>query len=504
MKIDTLHQLIRSLDQGQLRGCRRMLEREDLLNDDGHLLLFTALHGMEYYDHSALEEQLKGHRVARNISVEKNRLFQRLMNQLSMLRKARRTRNDPYHWLDAATLLLEQGMVDEAGEFAQKGISLALEYEDLMAEVHLRETLRTIWKAADRGKLQEVITDNEYRLDTATRKLGRYVRYVQINDRMYDYHRRFRVSTSEAQQKGMEELMAREEMLDINLADSLPAQLRYMNIMSLYHEYVGNHEEGFADKLKLLTLFDRNPLRITMDQVMYTNAIGNVIGRLNVLGRISEAAPLLVRLERIKPTNRREAMWHFIELETQYMLFHLNTGQLHAAREREAGIMAGLRQYGTSLPASSRITFLYNLAVAHLFTDNLGKALAYFDRIRQLGILSDRMDLQGMARLLRLLLLWQDDPEGSFNHYLRNSKRFFHEGHKLYDLEQDIYHWLQEPDRTASRANDQRNALCALAKQMLVHLQKKRVGAEEVMLWANATSQGRTLNSVFLERLASQ
>jgi tetratricopeptide (TPR) repeat protein len=237
---------------------------------------------------------------------------------------------------------------------------------------------------------------------------------------------------------------------------------------------------------------------------MYIATIGSVVGRLNIMGRINEAWPLLQRLEKISPTNRKEAMWHFIETERNFTLYFMNTGQLQAALDREQGVMAGLRKYGTSVPHSSRITFLYNLGVCYMFTDNHRKAAAYFDRIRQLGILSDRLDLQGMARLIRLLLLWQNDAQGGFLHYLRNSKRFFKKDHGLYELEQDIYHWLLEPDRAAVPINEQRGALATLATRMQVHLEKRRVGAEEVMLWATATSQGRPLNSVFLERLALQ
>ncbi len=84
-------------------------------------------------------------------------------------------------------MFLKLGLLEEAAEAANKGIKSARIVEEPFLEVSLRELLRVIYKNMNNKKLTSAITENEYLLETASRKLATLIRYTQLNDRAFDY-----------------------------------------------------------------------------------------------------------------------------------------------------------------------------------------------------------------------------------------------------------------------------------------------------------------------------
>ncbi|MFT6759602.1 MAG: hypothetical protein ACJATS_000771, partial [Psychroserpens sp.] len=161
----------------------------------------------------------------------------------------------------------------------------------------------------------------------------------------------------------------------------------------------------------------------------------------------------------------------------------------------------GLRKFAGSIKDSVRLTLLYNLAVAHLVSGNSRLALQYFNRIRELGELRDRTDLQGAARLLRLLLLEDMNDTVHFSHYLRNSGMFFTKKDRSYQLETAVYDWLHVQNKLVKKA-ERRASFGQFADTIHSHIAKGFTGAEEMFIWASAKQRGIKPSTVFKEILA--
>lgn len=461
--------------------------------------MFSALQARRQDPNKKLKHALNKYPISKNLAVEKFRLYEVLVMYVKELNTARGKMTMQRKKLEEAEVLFDMGLRVEAAEVAEKGIEKAVEMEDLHLEVLLRDLLRRVLKSMNQSKLVNKRTENEYLLVMASKKLATLMRYNQINDRMFDYMRSYRVTDSDAVKRGIEELVNLPEMKDVNMADSLPSQTRYHTSWEHYYGQLNDFEKSNEHSRWLLKLWEKKPERIQADPSEYRTAMTNLIGKLSMLGHTEEAAQLLSKLQKLSVKGRKEETSHFVGVEIQYQLFYLNQGQLQKALERESIILEGLKKFQKSISNSNRLTLIYNLGINYLLLDKDKKAIHYFDRIRQLGSLPERQDLQGVARLLRLLLMSNKRSELNFEHYLRNSQRFFSKNHRGYDLEILVHDWLLRHEKVS--INNVSRSLAEFVELLKPFVDGNTLGAEEMWLWAKARAEGKSTEQVFLEHL---
>lgn len=496
MKSDSLYRLIHSMDKHEIAYCSEALMRDSGAMAEDRMFLFYALWNMEKYDGGTIKEALAGRKIATNLAVEKNRLFQRVSFHLSVYLEDKKSANDPEKILRQAEALVHLAMLEEALEVTQRGIVWAVRLEELHLEVKLRDVLRLIYKNMGQNGLDTLRIENEYLMETAAKKLARSVRYRLINDRAFDYLRRYRVADLESVGKGMEELINLPEMKDVKMADSLQSQLHYYLILSFYHSSRNEMSEAIDAQMWHLKLLESNQERLKLYQSDYLSIISNILGKLSILKRFDEAPELLRKMEFMVVRGKRKETRKFANVELQYQLYYMNSGQLERVFEREQKVQHGLRKFGTSVTGSAKLALLYNFGIAHLICNETRKALNYFNQIKGLGVLPYRKDLQGVSRLIRLLLLVENDQGGTFKHYLRNSKRFFRSGDKAYKLEAVIITWLEDHHKIKA-SGQKKKSFQKLARSVQQFVKASVIGSEEIQIWAVAHAKQVTVNEVF-------
>ncbi len=500
MKIDFIFRFIHALDQGELRSCRNELELDTSDLGKFRLLLFEALAVQSTYDWEVLQHSFSAHKMRSQLSVEKNRLLESLMAILTSVRRKKEHARCPWLKLEDARMLLSMGLLNDAVDTIQEGLLLAMAIQDVFAELQLREMLREAYKSIDRKALQLQIMENDQKLEATSSKVTNLITYTLINDRMLDYHMRYRAVAPEQVMHGVDQLMAQPEMQSINQATSLPAQLRYYHIQALYDRMNNRMPQAVENYTHLVALWETNTERMEYYAHFYRRAVANLIGVLTISHHYEQVPHLLARMENIQVTGQRSKVLHFTDIELQHQLFYLNTGQLENVFAREQNVKKGINQYGKAIGESYAITLQYNLAVAHLLNDDTGNALHYFNRIREMGICQERIDLQGIARLFRLALLMHDKTNTNFQHFLRNSKRFFVDDHQLHAMEEVIYAWITQH----SKLED--NATLLASFQMLYNKlqpfeEHHMAGAEEFRFYAYANAHNVKIRSLFNQDL---
>lgn len=498
MTNDFLLRFIQALDKGEWEYCKDRLLKETGPASEIRLQIFDALTKMVKNSQAELLASLEDTIDEKSLALQKTRLYRQLVDYLLVLHRTRKPAKDPIKKLEEARVLMEVGMLNDATLVLQTAITQAQKTEDLFTEVTLRELLRECYKNLDRDKNQDTITQNEYQLQTAVLKLGRLIQYTQINDRMWDYSRKHRLSKNANIDKARQELVSRPEMQDRNLADSLPAQLRYFNVWNLQHSYNGETEKALECQKTIIDLYEANPDYIAKFPLFYQTALTNHIGKLIMAGKMDDCPKLLKKLEKIKPRGRREEILYFQAAEPHFQLYYMNTGQLEKVIKREPKILKGLSRYGKQVREGTRVTLMYNLGVSHLISGKFRNALKVFNKLRDFGILGSRQDLQGLARLFRLVLICDNDTSGGFEHYLRNGQRFFKDGNRSFALENLIYDWLQT-HHSIKDDGEKRQSFKTLVAELEPLVANRTIGAEEFLLYARAKAERRDVKELFLE-----
>lgn len=502
MKSDFLFRFIHAFDEGESRFCRKALEQDAQAVKNGHLALFDVLLSLPEHNKHQVAEAMKPYPAGKHLSVAKNRLYQRLLEELKRLNAQRLSASHPKKCLEEARILYRMQLLEDAMEVLIKGLNYLSQHENLSLEVSLRDLLRRVYKNMNQKNLVMARTQNEYELVMAARKLSTVSRYIQINDRMFDYLRNYRVTNTANVKKGVAELMATPEMEAIYKADSLSAQIRFYAILQMYHSHQNDLEEAVNMNLQVIKLRESDAGMIQEDPDSYHSDLANLIGLLSMLGRIDQAEEYLLKLEHITVQGRRAEVSHFRRTELQFQLFYMNQGMLNKVLDREPKVLGGLRRFGKQLAVSTHLALLYNLGVTHMLCGNHGKAKKQFDQIRSLGKPLERTDLQGISRLLRLVLLCEEEDQSTFQHFMRNSRRFFETTDRQYQLESLVYDWLIDHQRLVGK-QERKQSFGHLAQMLTPIVKQGILGAEEIQIWAEAQQRGAVGQQVFLERLAA-
>lgn len=430
-----------------------------------------------------------------HVHYEKTRLYEAAFALVLQLRIKRESGKDPWHHLQQSVLLEDMGLTEEAAQKAMDGIAVAEKVEDVFAELQLREQLRACFKLLPRAKNLQQITENEYRLETVVSKVANLTRYALISDQLGDHQKKFRVVDDGSVKAAMQSLMEEGQMSNMSKAMSLPAQIRFASAHALYAESRGALSEALEHWELCLRLWEKNPERIAYRPHFYRQALGNLIGVL-IRSGLTERVPLLLKkMEQVPVSGRRAAMLAFCELELNYQFHYMNNDQLQEALQREGAVRSGLKQFRKQMAESKELTLLFNFGIIHLVLGNNHEAKGYFSDIRNKGVLHSRLDLQGLARIFRLLLLLEDDHNDQFHYFLRSYKRTFRKDMPFYRLEDLVFKWLTKHKRDF-QAPDRPARLMNLYHDLKEFETQRLIGAEELRLWALSRATGKSIREL--------
>ncbi len=224
--------------------------------------------------------------------------------------------------------------------------------------------------------------------------------------------------------------------------------------------------------------------------------MANLIGMLSMNGHADTVPFYLKRMEDIATEGRRATIQHFCDVELQYQTYYLNNGMTADLLQREKRLLNRLKDLGRLVPDDFKLSLYYNLGMAQLLTDDPKGAKRLFQRIRNLGDLPERPDLQGVAILLRLLLV---SVEESLPHFLRNSGRYFKKMHRLHRMENMVLKWLKRHGKLG--VLERKDSYMQLAEGIQVFRKSRCRGADEVAVWALSQASGRPIRELYAEEL---
>ena len=503
MKSDILHGLIKAMDKCEITAFHSSMHMTSPKWGAQRALLFDTLLNSGSYDAKKLNDALTDPDFRNKLSMEKDRMYEAILTSVFVHRSIREIGKDPWQMLRQSVLLIDMGLTTEASQKAIDGIKVAEKVDDLFAELQLREHLRICYKLLPRAKNLQAITENEYRLQLVVSKVANLTRYSLVCDKLVDHQKKYRVADDRAVRTVMVELMAEEQMSDLALAMSLPAQIRFATAHAFYAESIGSLKEAEDHWNLCLSLWESSPKHMAYRPHLYRQALSNLIGVHICSGQTDQVPMLLKRMEQVPVSSRRASMLGFCDVELQYQLFYLNTGRFEEALQREQTVQSGIRSFGKLMVESKELTLLYNFGITHLILGNDHRAKAYFSIIRNKGALQSRLDLQGLAQLFRLLLLLESDHDDQFRYFLRSYTRTFRKEMPFYRMEELLHQWMTKHYRQFHSAEGP--ALLLQLHGALEEFETQRlIGAEELRLWTLSRATGKSMKEVMAEKTADQ
>lgn len=251
---EALYELIHSLTKNEKRYFKMYCSGLSGRDGSNYLLLFEALERQKEYDGEALKRSLKKPSLVKNLSSEKNYLFNLILDSLLAYHK-----EQPEHkiriMMSKAQMLYDKSLVKASYKLLMSAKKLAETYEkqSLMFDI-LSLQSRHFLHVTDVGLLENCV-DEEYKL---AQEIINVNRYNYILTQLINSFTGTSYLRKADQLEHSDRIMQDELMQDESKALSLPAKIMFHHIWLYYYHAIGIPGNVLEINRKLLKLFEDN------------------------------------------------------------------------------------------------------------------------------------------------------------------------------------------------------------------------------------------------------
>ncbi len=474
---DALHDLIHALDASEKRHFKIFAKRHVLNGENQYLKLFDILDALDCYDETEVKRRLGQTDFARNLASSKNYLYNLLLRSLRGYHAGKSARTTLHElWLDIE-VLLEKGLLQQAGKLIRKAkkIAAAYHYDMHLLEIMLLE--RKMTRRYTSNKANEIIREQQSDSNNALRRIQYRLQMLDLYETIFLNYR----NHNEALQS-LNGVVAQAEQLFPNIQ----ATDRTYEAVICYHLLCFNHANLQRDYQKanghlhaIIALYESHPELIQEDPERYINMLNNYLNNCFLLKRLDVFPAALDKMKATKTGSIRLRALIFQNVYYLEMLYHLVREEYAEVIRMVPDIEAGLQQYGVNITKSRELTFCYNIAIAYFLEKNYPKALEWVNRILNEPKLEERQDIQSLSRIFQIILHYQLDNRQVAEYLIQSAERYLRRKDKRQSPEAIIIRYLKQA--LYARPKDERIIFGRLSSEL-----EGMKGLEEIKIWVRS------------------
>lgn len=229
---------------------------------------------------------------------------------------------------------------------------------------------------------------------------------------------------------------------------------------------------------------------------LYMIYLSNYLNYCIKLKSYEEAERHLQELEAIRPSNLDDKAEHFQNLFFLKQFLYLNKGELDKATALEPAIEHGLKKYANKINRARERTLRYNMMLTRFALYNYEQALEHIQSILELRRPVHRLDLQPIAKIFRLLILFEQNDHMYMDAQVKAVVQNLNYNKNFGNFEDVIlYHFgklakLREQNLSSAQEKDLEKQIFENFKVKLEALQQQSqsppLGFNEILLWVQS------------------
>ncbi len=400
-----VYQLIKAMTPAEKRFFRRQAERHTLGEINQYLVLFDAIEAQEQYDEETLRQTLGANGIAGYLAVGKRYLMEQLLDSLHLFHRVTSTEEQLKRDLHAAGILLEKGLIAEAGRrlVRMKQTAHHYQFHYLLPELLTLERTwmeRTFYHNKGEAALQtwrqewetalQALSDEGYQAWVGSRVARLHYQKVAVND--------------EALQEEFRTLL----IPHLPPQASLRAQLDRLKAQSTWFFMNGRFEDAYQCNQQLLALMETHPFLIELNPKRYLVTLNNFLIDNHQLKKYEVLEEGLLKLKSLPQRREFKRLPQLdIKIFELSAILELNSRvfrrQFTTALSELPAIQAGLENHGEKVAFHYRLTLFYLMAYVYFSTGNFNEALTWLNRLLQQPRRNVVEELFRFGNLLNLL-----------------------------------------------------------------------------------------------------
>ncbi len=466
-----LFHLVKSLSGSEKRYFKLFVTAKEK-NNNKYSQLFDAIDVQPEFDDEGLRNVIYGNEPVetRKYSELKAYLYDLVLKSLQSYDEKSSVDYKLKNMLLGVRTLFKRSHFEDCKVILKKAKKLATEYEDFNTLIEILD-----WEK----KIAYTQTDIAFLDKELDRISGEEKKYLLQLKNISEYRSVFfkilvslrkDVSRSARQKKELKGFIDNPLFKNAGKAGSFKSKILFYRSMSLYH-FSNSDFKAFHDaSSKLVSLMESNERMMKEDVSEYISVLNNHILSCGRMLKINELKETLAKLKNVKPLTTDDEL----KIHRQYYLgkFRLciNSGEF------EEGLFE-LKRHLREVEKYDEKLFLKNSFFLQYFCIYFGSG-DYQNALNSLNewisIMSgsvERKDLQGLSRILNLILHYELGNTILLESLLRSTYRFLNKENRLSEIEKKLMLFIKESTKPQSKK---------VAKKALENLKKEFEGLSQL------------------------
>ena len=492
---DDLFDLIHSLEPAERGYFSKFAQRHVLGEGNNYEVLFQAMLQSPAYDAAALEEALKSKGIQTPLTAAKNHLKTTIFRAMREYNSHRSTYKSLLDGLANLSFLYEKKLYALLRKEIKRLKKIAQLYEEHHVLFKIGDFERRLHKETARKDFVEGMNEILAEMKNTAADFQNQLEFTHLMDQAFVI----------ANKAGADQGAAITALLNSPIlqaedrASTVFSTIYRHQVYAILHMLQNALAEAAAAYAKVMLLWEGAPHLIVEHPSTYRRVLGNFLGISAQLGDFSRFEELISKVRASPSSQPADHVEIFGISYAAELNWRMGTHDWQQVERILPAIQSGLRLHAASLSRATTTTLHYNCAISYFLGGDDAACLKSLRSITEMPHNEQRMDIQRLARVLTLLLIWKRGDLSLLEYEHRSTLRYFEQhGHGL--LEQ---HALQAVDHLI-KAPTQAIAIAAL--QDFAHLLSKTdcehlLGAAPLRAWSLAKGCAHTAREI-LEQIS--
>ncbi len=500
-----LFELIKEMTPHEKRYFKLFSAQNVIGDKNNNLRLFDALNAREHYDEQAIKEHLREEKIGEHLAVLRSRLYDMILESLRAYRVEKSKVRQLGDLIENAEILSEKALHDQARKLIAKAYAQAERQENLHAMLRLLELKRLDVIDTFTKSIHEQLDD----IATTTRRLLRQLDNVEAFYNLYYLlFARLRSENRPADDELLREIEDNDLLAAPDRALTKTALLRYHYIHAMLARARGDRLRIYREWQTIVALLRENRDLLCYSLPAYLIAAANFVNVCLALGHNDEARETIGQLKEMRDTG---SLTRHTLIELNHNIHHLelmhclNTGAI----DRGLALAPAIREWmDVNAPKINHARYLaiyYNLAILYFISGSYQSAYDCFTLIAESDKSPARVDLQGRARLLICILLFEVGKSELLESKVRAAQYFLKKYLLLGSFEKGVLAFAKKY-AVAVDSKERRMHCEALQSQLRAILdlpqedQHHTPCLRELLCWLESTLLATPIKQVFIQR----
>ncbi len=487
---DDLYDLIHCLDAAEKGHFSKYAQRHVLKDGNNYEALFQILVKMSAYDAEAVTAAMKKLGIATPLPAAKNHLKSILLRAMRDYNSGRSTHTRLLEGLENLAFLHEKKQYD----LLRKELKRLKKIAELYAEHHILfkigEHERSLHKETAQREMTEGMEEIHNEMQQKARAFQNELQFGHLLDKVF-------VIASKAgsdREQAVNAILATELLASEDNAMTLLARIFYHQIHAISHMLKGQPESSQRKYGAVVSLWEGAPHLIQEYPSRYRRILSNYLSICGATGDYEIFAQILAKVRSSPAEHLVDQAEIFSICSNAELIWRMGTHDWAGVEAMIPGLLAGMETYGPLLRQGVVLVIAYHVAVFYFLTEHYPACGKWLKMITEMGRTEQRMDIQRIARVIGLLLIWLRGDMDLLEYELRSVVRYFeHWGNGA--LEEQVVHLMQsliqaQGNAAVSEAFEAFEA--SLSSSGIAHL----FGAEVFKSWVIAQRTGMSPREV--------